>query len=114
MVTTMQQVAQTAVRRIDKELDNYQRMVLFSACCGFDDDAEEEDYLIGRICEEDDCYSLDEEEEELEEEDELEDDDALVAKLGGDVPKNPAHAPQASTAPNAAVDMAGTCTGVQP
>ena len=59
-------------------------MVLFSACCGLDDDVEEEDdYLIGRICEEDDCYSLDEEDEL--EEDELED-DALVEKLG-DVPK---------------------------
>ena len=69
------------MRRIDKELDNYQRMVLFSACCGLDDvdgedeeDDDDDDFLIGRICEEDDCSSDEEEdlEGEVEVEDELE------------------------------------------
>ena len=69
MVTTMQQVAETAVRRIDKELDNYQRMVMYSV--GMEDDEDEEDYFvnIGRICEgeEDECSSSEGQEEETEE-----------------------------------------------
>ena len=69
MVTTMQQVAETAVRRIDKELDNYQRMVMYSV--GMEDEEDEEDYFVnfGRICEgeEEDCSSSEGQEEEEEE-----------------------------------------------
>ena len=70
MVTTMQQVAETAVRRIDKELDNYQRMVMYSVGMGEDED-DDDDYFVnfGRICEgeEDECSSSEGQEEEDEE-----------------------------------------------
>lgn len=63
----MQKVAETAVRKIDKELDNYHRMVYFSGVDEYD-----EDYHLCGICEEegsdeegDDCSSDEEQDESV-------------------------------------------------
>ena len=51
MASKMQQVAETAVRRIDKELDEYyHRMVMYHAGVEDDEDDDEDFMIVRGIC----------------------------------------------------------------